>query len=96
MKTFNERWFQAWEATQDDQRAKLINLAHKMRSHPDFGEKYQDNPDVQNRDIAFNKMFDDVMGAHRKLELDLYKLIAKDESFKQAMQDTLKRILRER
>jgi type I restriction enzyme R subunit len=94
IKSFNERWFQGWEATPDEQRAKFIQLAHKMKEHPDFDQKYASNPDIQNRDIAFNKMFDDVMGQQRKSELDLYRLLSQDDSFKQAMQDTLKRILR--
>jgi len=33
------------------------------------------------------------MSKQRKSELDLYRLIAKDDAFKIAMQDTLKRIL---
>lgn len=94
IKSFNERFFQGWEATPDEQKAKFIQLAHKMKEHPDYSEKYESNPDQQNRDIAFNKMFDDVMGKQRKSELDLYRLLSQDDSFKQAMQDTLKRILR--
>jgi type I restriction enzyme R subunit len=34
------------------------------------------------------------MSKQRKDELNLYRLISKDEAFKSAMQDTLKRILR--
>jgi len=63
-----------------------------MRSHPDFKEKYSENTDSQNREIAFLKIFDDVMSKQRKIELDLYKMITKDESFKVAMQ-ALKRLL---
>jgi type I restriction enzyme R subunit len=94
IKSFNERWFQGWEATPDEQRVKFVNLAQKMKQHPDFKEKYEENSDAQNRDIAFNKIFDDVMGKQRKNELDLYRLVSKDEVFKQAMQDTIKRMLR--
>ncbi|MCF8317272.1 MAG: type I restriction endonuclease subunit R, partial [Haliscomenobacter sp.] len=94
IKSFNERWFQGWEATPDEQRAKFVNLAQKMKEHNDFKEKYADNSDIQNRDIAFNKIFDEVMGKQRKNELDLYRLISKDEGFKIAMQDTIKRMLR--
>ena len=94
IKSFNERWFQGWEATPDEQRAKFVNLAQKMKEHNDFKEKYADNSDLQNRDIAFNKIFDEVMGKQRKNELDLYRLISKDEGFKIAMQDTIKRMLR--
>jgi type I restriction enzyme R subunit len=94
IKSFNERWFQGWEATPDEQRVKFVNLAQKMQEHPDYKEKYAENADTQNREIAFNKIFDEVMGKQRKNELDLYRLISQDEGFKIAMQDTLKRILR--
>jgi type I restriction enzyme R subunit len=94
IKSFNERWFQGWEATPDEQRTKFVNLAQKMKEHTDFKEKYADNTDNQNRAIAFSKIFDDVMGKQRKNELDLYRLIAQDEGFKIAMQDTIKRMLR--
>lgn len=94
IKSFNERCFQGWEATPDEQKTKFVNLAQKMRAHNDFREKYADNTDLQNRDIAFSKIFDEVMAKQRKNELDLYRLISKDESFRIAMQDTLKRMLR--
>jgi type I restriction enzyme R subunit len=94
IKSFNERWFQGWEATPDEQRAKFVNLAQKMKEHNDFKEKYADNSDIQNREIAFSKIFDEVMGRQRKNELDLYRLVSQDEGFKIAMQDTIKRILR--
>jgi type I restriction enzyme, R subunit len=94
IRSFNERFFQGWEATPDEQKAKFIQLAHKMKEHPDFDQKYASNPDIQNRDIAFHKMVEDVMGKQRKSDLDLYRLFSQDDGFKQAMLDTLKRILR--
>lgn len=93
IKSFNERWFQGWEATPEQQREKFVNIAQNMRAHPDFKAKYADNPDTQNRDMAFMRMFEEVMSKQRKNELDLYRLITKDDAFKTAMQDTLKRML---
>lgn len=93
IKSFNERWFQGWEVTPEEQRVKFVSLAKSMQEHPDFKAKFAENPDTQNREIAFKKIFDDVMSKQRKSELDLYRLIAQDEAFKIAMQDTLKRIL---
>lgn len=93
IRSFNERWFQGWDATPDEQRVKFVNLAHHMRKHPDFKEKYEENSDSQNREIAFRKIFDDVMARQRKNELDLYRLLSKDEAFKIAMQETIKRVL---
>jgi type I restriction enzyme R subunit len=91
--SFNEKWFQGWEATPEEQRTKFVNLAKNMQIHPDYKEKYSENTDIQNREIAFKKIFDDVMSKQRKNELDLYRLISMDDAFKIAMQDTLKRIL---
>ena len=93
IRSFNERWFHGWEATPEEQRIRFVNWAQGMKAHPDFEEKYAQNADPQNREIAFKKIFDDVMAKQRKNELDLYRLITKDDAFKVAMQDTLKRIL---
>lgn len=93
IKSFNERWFHGWDATPEERRVKFLSLAEKIKEHPDFREKYADNPDKQNREIAFNKIFEEVMGKQRKKELDLYRLISSDEAFKRAMMDTVKRIL---
>ncbi len=64
-----------------------------MKEHPDFEEKFERNEDVQNRAIAFNRIFEEVMNKQRRNELDLYRLLSQDEGFKLAMQDTLKRML---
>ena len=93
IRSFNERWFQGWEASPEEQRVKFVTIAQKMRAHPDFKTKYADNPDSQNADIAFRQMFEEVMSKERKNELDLYRLIAKDDAFRVAMLDTLKRVL---
>lgn len=64
-----------------------------IQAHPDYQTKVADNKDAQNRDLAFKKILDDVMGQQRKKELELYKLYAKDESFYQALYDTMKRMI---
>lgn len=91
--SFNERWFQGWEATPEEQRVKFINLAKNIQAHPDFTTKYLGNTDPQKQDIAFNKIFDDIISKQRKNELDLYRLLSLDESFKISMVDALKRIV---
>ncbi len=93
IKTFNERWFHGWEATPEDQRVKFVMLNKHMQAHPDFQAKVAENRDAQNREIALKKIMDDVMREQRKKELDLYKLYAKDESFYQALFDTMKRMI---
>jgi type I restriction enzyme R subunit len=44
--------------------------------------KSLDNPDIQNRDLAYKKIFDEVMNQQRRSELELYKLISQDEAFR--------------
>ncbi|MCV6623503.1 MAG: type I restriction endonuclease subunit R [Cellvibrionaceae bacterium] len=93
VKNFNERWFQGWSATPEEQRVKFINIADSIKAHPDYEAKYQNNPDPHNRDLAFEKIFSDVMLKRRKDELELYKLIAKDPAFKSSMQQSLQRLM---
>lgn len=93
IKSFNERWFHGWDATPEDQRVKFITISRHIQAHPDFKAKVADNKDLQNRDLAFKKILDEVMGQQRKKELELYKLYAKDESFYQALFDTMKRMI---
>ena len=79
--------------TPDEQKVKLVTLAQKMKNHPDFKEKYSENNDIQNREIALNKIFEEVMARNRKNELELYRLTAKDEAFKTSILDRLKRMI---
>ncbi len=91
--SFNERWFQGWEATPEEQRVKFVSLAKSMQVHPDYEDKYLNNPDVQNRELAFRRIFEEVMGKQRRNELDLYRAISKDDATKMAFIDSLKRVL---
>jgi len=93
IKNFNERWFKGWSATSEEQRVKLITIANKIKEHSDYQEKYINNPDKQNRELAYAKIFSDVMNQQRRNEFELYKMIAQDETFKLAMQETVKKIL---
>lgn len=91
--SFNEKWFQGWEATPEDQRIKFITLSKQIQAHPDYQLKVASNPDNANRDLAFRKILDEVMSKQRKNELDLYRLYAKDDAFYQAFFDTMKRMV---
>ena len=92
IKSFNEKWFQNWEVTPEDQRVKFVSLTKSIQAHPDFESKYLNNIDEQNKSIAFQKILDEVMSKQRKQELDLYRLYAKDDAFKTAFFDTMKRM----
>lgn len=91
--SFNERHFQGWSATPEEQRIKFLNIARHIKAHPDFMQMVNNNPDNQTKELAYNKIFDDVINDQRRNELDLYRLFAQDPIFKEAMQDTIKRII---
>ncbi len=93
VKSFNERWFHGWEATPEEQRAKLIQVSQRLEEHPDFKEKYLENPDTQNKELALHKMFKEVLNKQRKQEMELYRLSSKDDSFYQAFFDTMKHMV---
>jgi type I restriction enzyme, R subunit len=92
IKSFNERWFQGWDATPEDQRVKFIVLSKYIKAHPDYQSKVADNKDLQTRDLAFKKILEEVMSKQRRQELELYKLYAKDDAFKQAFFNTMLRM----
>lgn len=95
IRNFNERWFQGWSATPEEQRIKFLNIVDSVKSHPDFDEKFGDNPDPYSRNLAFEKIMREVMLRRRKDELELYKLHSQDDAFRaalyQSVQDALSR-----
>ena len=93
IRTFNERWFQGWSATPEEQRVKFVNIADSIKSHPDFESKYQNNPDPHNRGLAFEKMLKEIMLSRRKDELELYKLFANDPAFKASWQQSMEQLV---
>ncbi len=91
--SFNERWFQGWSATPEEQRVKFVNIANSIKAHKDFDRKYKNNPDPHTRKLAFEKILDEIMLERRKNELDLYKLFARDPAFQAAWKDSLQRLI---
>ena len=93
IRSFNERWFQGWSATPEEQRVKFINIIESIRAHPDYLAKYEGNADPYARELAFEKMLQDVMLKRRKDELELYKLFASDSAFKSAWSQNIAQVL---
>lgn len=93
IKIFNERWFQGWSATPEEQKVKFVNIAESVRQHPDFESKYQNNQDPHNRELAFEKMLKEIMLQRRKDELELYQLFARDPAFKASWTQSMQRVV---
>ncbi|MBL3596393.1 type I restriction endonuclease subunit R [Rhodovulum sulfidophilum] len=93
IRSFNERWFQGWGATPEEQRIKFLNILESVQAHPDFEEKFDGNPDPYSRDLAFDKIMKEVMLKRRKEELELYKLHSQDEAFRSSLYQSVKEAL---
>ncbi len=94
VRSFNERWFQGWDATPEDQRVKIVTFVSNVRNHKDYENKVANNPDKENSTLALWKIFEEVSREQRKNDMSLYRMLAQDETFKQAMFDSVKRMLR--
>lgn len=90
IKNFNERYFQGWEATPEEQRVKFVSLMKDIKKHKDYEEKVAKNKDTQNRDLAFTKILEEVMREHRRREIDLYKSFVNDPTFRSAFESSMK------
>ncbi|SIO30837.1 type I restriction endonuclease subunit R [Halodesulfovibrio marinisediminis] len=93
IRAFNERWFQGWSATPEEQKVKFVNIAESIKLHPDFEAKYKNNLDPHNRDLAFEKILKEIMLQRRKEELELYKLFASDSAFKSSWTQSMQRMV---
>lgn len=91
--SFNEKWFQGWEATPQEQRVKFINIMNKVKNHNDYKSKYEDNKDKHTRRLALEEIIKEIMNKERKKELELYKLFAGDESFRTGLINSFERAL---
>lgn len=92
IRSFNERWFQGWGATPEEQRVKFLNILDSVQAHPDFEEKFNENPDPYSRDLAFEQIMREVMLKRRKEEMELYKL-HQDPTFKASFYQSIKNAL---
>lgn len=93
VRTFNERWFQGWSATPEEQRVRLLSMAESIKAHPDYDDKYKNNPDPHNQHLAFEKLFKEIMLQRRKDDLEFYKLFAGDEAFKASLMQSMQRMV---
>ena len=93
IRAFNERWFEGWKATPEEQRVKFINIARNVMKTPNYQAQVVDNQDEQNRRIALEKLISQAVSHERRRELDLYKRYASDNDFKRAFDASIMRIL---
>lgn len=93
IKDFNERWFSNWDATPEDKRQVYYTFTDKIAQHPDYESKYLNNADAHTRELAYNKIFDEVSLSMRKVQIEFAKQLMNDQ-FKQDFKTSTQRFLK--
>lgn len=72
---FNDHYFRAWEATPEEKREKLIQIANDIRNHPDFKSQYAESVDPFNRSLALERIIKEVANQNHRKEHQFYRFI---------------------
>ena len=92
VKIFNEGNFSGWDATPDDQKAKLINFATTMANDERYQEYIIGNSDPDAIETMSNRIIDDLIRQKRKGDMSLYKQYQVDADFKARFRQTIMRM----
>ena len=82
LKEFNERWFKGWEATPEDQKAKLKSMAKAVTENDDYKNMVVGNPDQQTVEMMYARIIDTIVRQKRKGDMSLYKQYQQNEGFR--------------
>ncbi len=93
VKIFNEGHFSGWDATPDDQKAKLINIAQGITADEDYQDLVVGNPDPDAVETKLNEIIDRVIRQKRTGDMSLYKQYQQNADFKSQMRNVLIRMV---
>ena len=93
LKEFNNRWFNGWNATPDDQKMKLVSVAQAVANDEDYKSLVVGNPDQQAVDALMNEIIDRIMRQKRKGDNSLYKEYQQNDGFKADFRSVITRML---
>ncbi len=93
IKAFNEKWFKGWEATPDDQKAKLISITKAVVEDEDYQTLVVGNPDQEAVEAAMATIIDRAMRKKKKGDMSLYKEYLHNEGFKSNFRELIFRML---
>ena len=93
LQEFNNRWFNGWEATPDDQKMKLVSVAQAVAADEDYQTLVVGNPDQQAVDALMVTIIDRIMRKKRKGDNSLYKEYQQNEGFKADFRSVITRML---
>lgn len=90
---FNQTHFGQWDATPEQQKIKLINIARSIAQNPDYQSQVVNNPDPQNSRLRIAQLIKQAINSERRKELTLYKNYSEDADFQLALENSIIRIL---
>ncbi len=93
LKEFNQRWFNGWDATPDDQKMKMISVAQAVAEDEDYKSLVVGNPDQQAVDALMVQIIDRIIRKKRKGDMSLYKEYQQNEGFKVDFRSVITRML---
>lgn len=93
LKEFNQRWFNGWDATPDDQKMKMISVARAVAEDEDYKSLVVGNPDQQAVDALMVQIIDRIIRKKRKGDMSLYKEYQQNEGFKVDFRSVITRML---
>lgn len=93
IKIFNEGNFNGWNATPDDQKAKLISIVKSVTTDPDYNTLVVGNPDPDAVESTLNNVIDRVIRKKRTGDMSLYKQYQQDGEFKSQMRHVIIRMV---
>ena len=93
LKEFNQRWFNGWDATPDDQKMKMISVAQAVAEDEDYKSLVVGNPDQQAVDALMVQIIDRIIRKKRKGDMSLYKEYQQNEGFKADFRSVITRML---
>lgn len=93
IRIFNESHFKGWNATPEDQRAKLISIVQAITNDSDYQNQVVDNPDTQAVETILNTIIDRVIRQKRQSDMSLYRQYQQSDSFKADLRGVLHRML---
>ena len=93
LKEFNQRWFNGWDATPDDQKMKMISVAQAVAEDEDYKTLVVGNPDQQAVDALMVQIIDRIIRKKRKGDMSLYKEYQQNEGFKVDFRSVITRML---
>lgn len=93
LQEFNNRWFNGWDATPDDQKMKLVSVAQAVAADEDYQTLVVGNPDQQAVDALMVTIIDRIMRKKRKGDNSLYKEYQQNEGFKADFRSVITRML---